>query len=112
MCPFVNFSGVSPGNVKLTRSKRLVLRGAQRDGRSRTVKVSFAGYNNHPAPEREDVASTVAALLAKEAEKNPAFERVVSLHVEYVKHGLWFAKTVDIIEIRRGADGTFKRHQT
>jgi hypothetical protein len=69
-------------------------------------------YNHHPASEREYVASTIAALVTKEAEKNPAFERVVSLHVEFVKHGLWFTKTVGIVEFRKGADGTLKRHQT
>ena len=77
----------------------------------RVLLVNTA-YNNHPASERDYVASTIAALLAKEAERDPAFKQVVSLHVEFVKHGLWFTKTVDIVEFRKGADGAFKRHQT
>ncbi len=76
------------------------------------VLLVNTAYNNHPASERDYVASTIAALVAKEAETNPAFERVVSLHVEFVKHGLLFTKTVDIVEFRKGADGAFKRHQT
>src|SRR5271166_3847675 len=73
----------------------------------RVLLVNTA-YNNHPASERDYVASTIAALLAKEAETDPAFKQVVSLHVEFVKHGLWFTKTVDIVEFRKGADGAFK----
>ena len=76
------------------------------------VMLVNTAYNNHPASERDYVASTIAALLAKEAEINPAFNQVVSLHVEFVKRGLGFTKTIDIAEFRRGADGAFKRHQT
>ena len=61
--------------------------------------------------DREYLASNIAALMNKNAEKDPGLKPILVLHVEFVKRGLW-SKTVDAIEFRRRADGKFARHQT
>jgi hypothetical protein len=70
---------------------------------------------NHNLPSgpsyREYLASNIAALMNKNAEKDPGLKPILVLHVEFVKHGLW-SKTIDAIEFRRQADGKFARHQT
>lgn len=70
------------------------------------------GYNNDPPPAREYLASTISALINKNAEKDARFKPIVALHVEFVKRGLGFTKFIDTIEFRRNPDGTFARHQT
>jgi hypothetical protein len=71
---------------------------------------------NHGLPsaseDREYLASNIAALMNKNAEKDPGLKPILVLHVEFVKQGTWLAKTVDAIEFRRQADGRFARHQT
>jgi hypothetical protein len=62
--------------------------------------------------DREYLASNIAALMNKNAEKDPGLKPILVLHVEFVKQGLWSTKTVDAIEFRRRADGKFARHQT
>ncbi len=61
--------------------------------------------------DREYLASNIAALMNKNAAKDPGLKPILVLHVEFVKHGLW-SKTIDAIEFRRQADGKFTRHQT
>ncbi len=50
------------------------------------------GYNNDPPPAREYLASTISALINKNAEKDARFKPIVALHVEFVKRGLGFTK--------------------
>jgi hypothetical protein len=72
------------------------------------------GYNRKlpsgPA-DREYLASNIAALMSRNAEKDPGLKPILVLHVEFVKQGLW-SKTIDAIEFRRQADGRFVRHTT
>jgi hypothetical protein len=80
------------------------------------VRVVLVNTNyNHDVPsgpaDREYLASNIAALMNKNAEKDPGLKPILVLHVEFVKHGLW-SKTVDAIEFRRQADGKFARHHT
>jgi hypothetical protein len=77
----------------------------------RVVLVNTA-YNGDRPSDREYLASTISALANKNAETDPAFKPVVVLHIEFLKRGHWFTKTVDAVEFRRGADGAFARHQT
>jgi hypothetical protein len=81
-----------------------------------TVRVVLVNtVYNHRLPsapaDREYLASNIAALLNKNAEKDPGLKLILALHVEFVKHGLW-SKTIDAIEFRRQADGKFARHRT
>jgi hypothetical protein len=81
-----------------------------------TVRVVLVNTDyNHNLPsapaDREYLASNIAALMNKNAEKDPGLKPILVLHVEFVKHGLW-SKTIDAIEFRRQADGKFARHQT
>ena len=69
-------------------------------------------YNNDPASDREYLASTISALLAKTAENESSLQRFLVLHVEFVSRARLRAKTVDMIEFRKGTDGKFERHQT
>ncbi len=77
----------------------------------RVVLVN-TGYNDDPPPHREYLASTISALVNKNAEKDSQFKPIVVLHVEFVKRQLGFTKFVDTVEFRREADGSFARHQT
>ena len=76
------------------------------------VMLVNTGYNDDPPPAREYLASTIAALVNKNAEKDARFKPIVALHVEFAKRGLGFTKFVDTVEFRRGPDGVFARHQT
>jgi len=79
----------------------------------RVVLVNTDYNRNLPSgpADREYLASNIAALMNKNAEKDPGLKPILVLHVEFVKHGIW-SKTVDAIEFRRQADGKFARHQT
>ena len=59
-----------------------------------------------------NLASTIAALLAQKAKNDPALEEVVVFHIEFLKRGAWFAKTLDTMEFRKGQDGSFTHHRT
>jgi len=76
------------------------------------VVLINTGYNDDPPPAREYLASTVSALVNKDAGTDARYKPIVALHVEFVKRGLGFTKFVDTIEFRREADGAFARHQT
>ena len=76
------------------------------------VVLINTGYNDDPPPAREYLASTVSALVNKEAETDARYKPIVALHVEFVKRGLGFRKFVDTIEFRKDANGAFARHQT
>ena len=76
------------------------------------VVIVNTRYNEDRPSAREYLASTIAALVNTNAEKDPAYKAIVAVHVEFVKHGRWFKKTIDTVEFRRGADGAFGRHQT
>jgi hypothetical protein len=81
-----------------------------------TIRVVLVNTDyNHNLPsgpaDREYLASNIAALIDKNADKDPGLKPILALHVEFVKHGLW-SKTIDAIEFRRQADGKFARHQT
>ena len=69
-------------------------------------------YNQDPSSEREYLASTISALVKKNAEKDPRYQAVVALLVEFVHRGRWSSKPVETIEFRKGADGAFSRHPT
>ena len=77
----------------------------------RVVLVNTA-YNGDPSSEREYLASTISALLRKNAETDPRFKPVAVILVDFVKRGHWRTKTVESVEFRREADGTFARHKT
>jgi hypothetical protein len=70
------------------------------------------GYNDDPPPAREYLASTISALINKNAEKDARFKPILVLHVEFVKRGLGFTKFVDTVEFRKQPDGAFARHQS
>ena len=77
----------------------------------RVVLVNTA-YNGDRPSDREHLASTISALVNKNAEKDAGYKPIVVLHVEFVRRGHLFTKTVDAIEFRRQADGAFARHET
>ncbi len=77
----------------------------------RVVLVN-TGYNDEPPHGREYLASTVSALVNKNAQKDTQFKPILVLHVEFVKRGFGFTKFVDTIEFRKGTDGSFGRHLT
>jgi hypothetical protein len=43
--------------------------------------------------DREYLASNIAALMNKNAEKDPGLKPILVLHVEFVRHGVW-SKTI------------------
>lgn len=94
-------TGLSPNEIEVHATNAMI----------RVVLVN-SGYNDDPPPAREYLASTVSALVNKNAEKDPQFRPIVVLHVEFVKRGLGFTKIIDAVEFRRGTDGSFARHQT
>jgi hypothetical protein len=69
-------------------------------------------YNADPSSEREYLASTISALVRKNAETDPRYKPVAVLLVDFVKRGHWYAKTVESIEFRKEANGAFSRHKT
>ena len=69
-------------------------------------------YNNDPASDREYLASTISALVNKNAASDPRYRAFLVLHVEYGNRGRLSTKIVDSVEFRRGADGAFVRHRT
>ena len=69
-------------------------------------------YNADPSSEREYLASTISALVRKNAETDPRYKPVAVLLVDFVKRRHWYTKTVELIEFRREASGTFARHTT
>ena len=74
----------------------------------RVVLVNI-DYNKDRPSDREYLASTISALVRANAEKDPAYNPIVVLHVEFVKRGNWFSKIIDSVEFRRKPDGTFAR---
>ena len=69
-------------------------------------------YNNDPASDREYLASTISALVNKNAASDARYRTLLVLHVEFANRGRLSTKTVDSVEFRRGADGRFGRHPT
>ena len=69
-------------------------------------------YNADPSSEREYLASTISALVRKNAETDPRYKQVAVLLIDFVKRGHWYTKTIELIEFRREANGTFARHTT
>jgi hypothetical protein len=69
-------------------------------------------YNGDPSSEREYLASTIAGLVWKNAKTDSRYKPVAVLLVDFVKRGHWRTKTVESVEFRRAADGTFARHKT
>ena len=69
-------------------------------------------YNGDPSSEREYLASTISGLVRKNAETDSRYKPVAVLLVDFVKRGHWRTKTVESVEFRREADGTFARHKT
>ena len=57
------------------------------------------------------MASTVAKLFEKERREDPQFARVAELHVQFLKRGKWFTRSVDTVEFRRQQSGAFVRHR-
>ena len=63
-----------------------------------TVRVVLVNTDyNHNLPsapaDREYLASNIAALMNKNAEKDPGLKPILVLHVEFVRHGVW-SKTI------------------
>jgi hypothetical protein len=77
----------------------------------RVVLVNTA-YNGDPSSEREYLASTISGLVRKNAETDPRYRPVAVLLVDFVKRGHWRTRTVESVEFRREAGGTFARHKT
>jgi hypothetical protein len=69
-------------------------------------------YNGDPSSEREYLASTILGLVRKNAKTDSRYKPVAVLLVDFVKRGHWRTKTVESVEFRRAADGTFARHKT
>ena len=69
-------------------------------------------YNNDPASDREYLASTISALVNKNAASDARYRTFLVLNVEFANRGRLSTKTVDSVEFRRGADGRFGRHPT
>jgi len=75
------------------------------------VRLMNTPYNTQPASDRESLASTIAALLEKHRRQDPQFARVMELHVQFLKRGGWFTRSVDTVEFRREQSGAFVRHR-
>jgi hypothetical protein len=69
-------------------------------------------YNAGPASEREYLASTIAALIEKDAKDNPSLEGGAALHVQSLERNAWRTKTIDTVEFRRDQSVAFVRHRT
>jgi hypothetical protein len=69
-------------------------------------------YNTDPASDREYLASTISALVNKNAASDPRYKAFFVLHVEFANRGRLSTRPVDRMEFRRGADGAFVRHRT
>jgi hypothetical protein len=76
------------------------------------VELVNTGYNEDPPSGREYLASTIAALVNANTEKDARLKPIVVLHVEFVKKGRWSTKVIDTVEFRKGADGAFAGHRT
>ncbi len=94
-------TSLSPNDIQVHATNAMI----------RVVLVN-TGYNDDPPTARQYLASTVSALVNKNAEKDSRFKPVVVLHVEFVKRRHGFTKFVETMEFRKGADGSFARHQT
>jgi hypothetical protein len=81
---------------------------------SAAIRVALVNtvYNSDPSSDREHLASAISALVRKNAETDPRYKPAAVLLVDFVKRGRWFTKTVESVEFRKGADGTFARHKT
>ena len=77
-----------------------------------SVRLVNTLYNTGPASDREYLASTVAALIEKDAKADPSLARVVVLHVQFLKRNAWRTKTIDTVEFRRDRAGALIRHGT
>ena len=76
------------------------------------VQLVSTLYNTGPASDRDYLASTIAALLERNSKADPRLARVLALHVQFLKRGAWFTRTVDTSEFRRNESGAFVRHGT
>jgi hypothetical protein len=77
-----------------------------------TVRLVNTLYDTGPASDREYLASTIAALISKDSKDNPSLAMVIALHVEFIKRGSVFTKTLDTVEYRRDQTGALTRHKT
>ena len=75
------------------------------------VRLINTLYNTRPASDRESLASTIAALLEKHRRQDPLLARVMEIHVQFLKRGAWFTRSVDTVEFRREQSGAFVRHR-
>ena len=94
-------TSLSPKEIEVHATKAMI----------RVVLVNTV-YNSPPASERDYLASTISALVNKNAVSDPRYKAFFVLHVEFAKRGRLSTKIVDSVEFRRGADGAFVRHQT
>jgi hypothetical protein len=76
------------------------------------VRLVNTLYNSGPASDREYLASTIAALIKKDSRENPSFGKVLALHVQFLKRGAWYSRTLDAVEFRRDQTGALTRHRT
>lgn len=75
------------------------------------VRLMNTPYNARSASDREALASTIAALLERDRRQDPQLARVMELHVQFLKRGGWFTRSVDTVEFRREQSGAFVRHR-
>jgi hypothetical protein len=77
-----------------------------------TVEVVDSKLNTAPAAERDAEASKIASAIAKAIAGKSGFAAVVTIHVDYVAGPGTAAKVVQGFVFNKGADGTFKPHQS
>jgi hypothetical protein len=75
------------------------------------VRLMNTPYNTRAASDRESLASTIAALLERDRRQDPELARVMELHVQFLKRGGWFTRSIDTVEFRREQSGAFVRHR-
>ena len=96
-----SMTGLDPRQIEIWTTNAVVL-----------VRLVNTLYNTGPASDRDYLASTIAALLEKDSKGDPRLAQVMALHVQFLKRGAWFTKTVDSVEFRRDQSGAFAHHRT
>ena len=74
------------------------------------VRLINTPYNTRTPSDRESLASTIAALLEKRGRQDPQLASITELHVQFLKLGGWFTRSVDTVEFRREQSGAFVRN--
>ncbi len=96
-----NMTSLDPNSIEIQAAHSVV-----------SVRLVNTLYNTGPASDREYLASTIAALIEKDAKDNPSLAKVIALHVQFLKRNMWRTKTIDTVEFRRDQAGALIRHGT